>query len=517
MPPDEQPTNNLRRGLQQIEERQRAIKAELSRIDAIAEPTDEDVSWQETLITEWDANEVLATPLRKRAADLNRINRANAEPENREPVGGDGGSMDDRLSKIGGEAFRSRVGSPDLVVRRGTLDPLADMDRIRGHLVSSRDLRARALTLIEQDARDSRMNDDYAQAASVRAGSAAGIARHILMTGSREYAEAFRDYVEKPEENEHRLRAVNLTNASGGYLLPYVLDPTIILTNNASANPFRRIARVVQTTSNAWQGVNSAGVTATWVTEGTTAADSWTGDLGQVQIKPQKAAAWVYGSYEALDDEDFGTQLPGLLADAKDRLESAAFATGSGTNQPLGFVPGGFNAAGTNAWCPGGSALAATGTAVTGTATFANTDLYNVQASLPPRFRNSNSVAWVASLPYINKLRAIDIYGGSSFWANFGSDTPEQLLGKPVYEASDMSTVTTAVTGSGGVAVAFGDFSQYIICDRVGVSMLYDPMVKGSGTFLPSGQAGWYMFWRTSATTGTTAAFRFLVNGSASH
>ena len=505
---DKPATNNLRRGLQQIEERQRAIKAELQRISEIAEPSDEDVAWQETLITEWDANEVLATPLRKRAADLKRIHAASGDPTNREPVDEDSEP-----------SYRSRIGSPDVHVRVN-MDPLADIERVRGNLVSSKDLRARALNLIEHQHREQRLNftDGFADAASMRAQSNPQIARHILLTGSDEYREAFQQYLEDPTGNEHHLRAVNLTNASGGYLLPYVLDPTIILTNNASANPFRRISRVVQTTSNAWQGVNSAGVTASWVTEAGTAGDAWTGDLGQIQVKPVKGVAWVFGSYEALDDEDFGTQLPGLLADAKDRLESAAFAKGSGTNQPLGFIPGAFDgSAGANVWAPGGSALGATGAAVTGTATFAPTDLYNLQASLPPRFRNSPNAAWVASLNYINKLRAIDIYGGSSFWANFGNDTPEQLLGKPIYEASDMNTVMTGVTGSGGVAVAYADWNQFIICDRVGVSMLYDPLITGTAGSIPTGQAGWYMFWRSSSTTGTTAAFRFLINGSASH
>lgn len=484
---DDVHTNNLRRGLQQIEDRQRAIKAELAKIDSITEPTDEDVAWQDTLITEWDANEVLATPLRKRAADLNRINRANADPGNREPA------TDDHAGG-GGESYRGRVGSPDLVVRQGTMDPLADMDRVRGHLVSSRELRSRALTLIEQDSKQQirPFPHEHAEAASVRAQNAPNIARHILLTGSQEYADAFRDYVENPEENERHIRSVKLGAASGGYLLPYVLDPTIVLTNSGSSNPFRRVSRVVQTTSNAWQGVNSAGVSASWIGEGVTAADGWTGDLGQIKVTPVKGVSWIFGSYEALDDEDFGTQLPGLLADAKDRLESASFATGSGTNAPLGAV----RALGAdNGWCPGGTAIGATGAIVTGTATFAPTDVYNLQSSLPPRFRNSPKAAFMASLPYLNKLRAVDQYGGSSFWANFGQGTPEQLLGYPIYEASDLFAGAGApgTTGTGGVCVIFADWQQFIICDRVGVSMLYDPMVKASGldaSNLPSGQAG---------------------------
>jgi hypothetical protein len=47
--------------------------------------------------------------------------------------------------------------------------------------------------------------------------------------------------------------------------------------------------------------------------------------------------------------------------------------------------------------------------------------------------------------------------------------------------------------------------------------MLYEPMLKGTGANaqLPTGQAGWYMFFRTTSGVATTAAFKFLVNGSA--
>jgi hypothetical protein len=68
--------------------------------------------------------------------------------------------------------------------------------------------------------------------------------------------------------------ALNLGVASGGYLLPFVLDPTIVLTNNASANPYRRISNVKTTTSNTWNGVTSAGVTAAWLAEGIATADA---------------------------------------------------------------------------------------------------------------------------------------------------------------------------------------------------------------------------------------------------
>src|SRR6185437_4784085 len=91
-----------------------------------------------------------------------------------------------------------------------------------------------------------------------------GIAEHILTTGSEEYQEAFAAYLARPSENMQRT-ALSLTNVNGGYLLPFVLDPTIILTNASSANPWRRISNVKTTTSNTWNGVNSAGVNAAWL------------------------------------------------------------------------------------------------------------------------------------------------------------------------------------------------------------------------------------------------------------
>ena len=86
---------------------------------------------------------------------------------------------------------------------------------------------------------------------------------------------------------------------NNSYLLPFVLDPTIILTNASSANPWRRISNVKQTTSNTWNGVNSAGVNAAWLAEGTIVTDN-TPTVGNVVVTPGKAAAWVFGQRNEL-------------------------------------------------------------------------------------------------------------------------------------------------------------------------------------------------------------------------
>jgi HK97 family phage major capsid protein len=500
MPEDQAPKGqNQYRSLQEMEDRLRSIRSELASLDDLTDPTPEELNWQGTLISEFDDVDAKAEPLRKRMADLRRIEKRGEDPENRE---------EPKTAK--------RSTGPDLHVRNNR-DPLADLDRIRQNLMPATELRSRAADLIEQDVKRYELSDEFAENASVRVQEnvRGKVAQHILMTGTREYRDAFRSYMESGvpnrilEEHEQSFRAINLTNASGGYLLPYILDPTIVLTNNASANPFRRVSRVVQTTSNAWQGVNSAGVTAAWIGEATTASDM-SPTVGQIQIVPQKGVAWVLGSYEALDDTDFGQQLPNLLGDARDRLESAAFATGSGTAQPLGVIA----ALGTGSRvAPGATGTAfQPSTATSGTGGF--NDVLNLQAALPPRFRNSSAATFMANISLLNKVRALDSYGGGAFWTNLTSNTPAALVGQPIYEASDMNSVTTgtsAASGTGSATLLFGDFSQFIIADRVGVSMLYEPMVKGSGNAqLPTGQAGWYMFWRTSSAVSTTAAFRYL-------
>jgi HK97 family phage major capsid protein len=501
------------RSLQEIEGRLESIRSELRTIDGLQDPTENDLLMQGTLIAEHDRLEEDAKPIRQRMADLERIRRNSGDPENREEA-----------ASSGTESVVRSGQAPEMFMRSGIdKDPLADLDlsRVESGFVRAEELRHRSAALIELDEKRKEINHDFAEIAYARSQgvgigtSNGGIAKHILLTGSQSYRDAFRSYMEDPLGTEAgtllsmgengRYRAVNLTNASGGYLLPYVLDPTIILTNNASANPFRRVSRIVQTTSNAWQGVNSAGVTAAWIAEATTASDM-SPTVGQVQIVPQKAVAWVLGSYEALDDTNFGEQLPGLLSDARDRLESAAFATGAGTAS--GLPQGIISALGTGSRV----APAATGTAFNGTAS--NVDVYNLQAALPPRFRNSPAAAFLGNIKILNAVRAIDQYGGGSFWTNFTSNTPAGLLGQSIYEASDLpsgTTGTSAASGTGSATLLFGDFSQFVVADRVGVSMLYEPMIKGSGNAqLPSGQAGWYMFWRTGSQVSTTAAFRYL-------
>ena len=444
------------------------IKGELQQMEENEETTEEtDGDLRDTLVARWEQLDAESKPIIARMERIRGITRAAGDDGNLEkPIGRD---------------------TRDLVIRSGR-DPYDDLQAVRDRLVTRADLRARGLDAIELEAKRGGLAHDLAEAATVKVQDSPGIARHCLLTGSPEYQEAFRAYMEDPEGMAQRA-ALSLTLANGGYLLPFVLDPTIILTNTGSANPWRRISNVKQTTSNTWNGVTSAGVTAAWLTEGSTAADA-SPTVANVVVTPQKAAAWVFGSYEVLEDTDFGQQLPRLLADAKDRLEEAAFATGAGS----GGVPQGV--------ITGATTVVTTAT----TLVIAIGDVYATQQALPPRFRNAPGCAWVANVAIINKFRQLDTAGGASFWTNLGKGQPETLLGAPIYE----STTMASTLASTNLLAVMGDFGQFFIVDRVGVSLIYEPLVKGSGSQLPSGQAGWFMFWRTGSTVAVVNGFRVM-------
>ena len=56
-----------------------------------------------------------------------------------------------------------------------------------------------------------------------------------------------------------------------------------------------------------------------------------------------------------------------------------------------------------------------------------------------------------------------------------------------------------SVLTTGSKILLFGDWSEYVIVDRVGVSVMYEPLVKGATNQRPTGQAGWFAYWRVGA------------------
>lgn len=399
------------------------------------------------------------------------------------------------------------------VIKRAFNDPF-DMAEVRSRPGSNewrRDLVDRVSAAVEQrgdhldhftDAqRESTLNAVRKDSKRKRTGGR--LAEFCLLTGSEKYHRAFESYVESfgqfidPAVQSELRTAMSLTGANGGFLVPFTLDPTIILTNTGATDPFRQMSRVETITTDDWNGVSSAGVTAEWLGENTEAADA-TPTFAQPSISVHKGAAYLFGSYEVLADSGFASEVSMLIADARERLEAAAHATGSGSGQPFGIV----TALGlTTASRVAGSSGAA------GAATLTAADVYALASALPPRYRNRAS--WVAEFTTINGIRQLATGTGPqhAFIADLAMDQPPLLLGKPLYEASGVDS--TIVSGSNDDVLIVGDFSNYVLVDRVGLTLLYDPLVLGSNR-RPQGSAGWFAFFRHGADSVNDDAFRML-------
>lgn len=327
------------------------------------------------------------------------------------------------------------------------------------------------------------------------------LARQALLTSSPAYLRAWskmaRDQRESLTADETRaiseVRALSLTDANGGFLVPFQLDPTIILTSDGSRNDIRQFARQVVATGDVWHGVSAGAVSWSWDGEAQEVSDD-SPTFGQPTIPVHKAQGFVPISIEALEDEQNITAAVALLlAQGKDDLEAAAFITGTGSGQPKGIVTA----------LDGTAAEVAPATAET----FALADIYALQGALPARYRAR--AAWLANNLIYNRVRQFDTAGGSGLWERVGNDRPAQLLGRPVGEAEAMDgTINPAATADNHVLI-HGDFSNYVIADRIGMSVEFIPHLFGANR-RPTGQRGWYAYYRTGADVVNTAGFKML-------
>lgn len=394
--------------------------------------------------------------------------------------------------------------NPDSVEDRRFRNPW-DLSEVRAFGRSkgdvSQELRSRALSAVEKMGGASDKVREAGTAIIERWDDGdARIARLCLATSSPEYLRAWskvaanRGHMISPEEQRALERAMALTDSAGGYLVPFQLDPTVIITANGSRNQIREAARTVVATGDVWNGVSSGAVSWSWDAEATEVSDDAT-TFAQPTVPIYKAAGFVPISIEALDDEANATQeVARLLAFGRDVLESAAFVTGSGSGQPTGIV----------------TALDGTASEVAPTTaeTFAAADIYKLDGALPARYRSNAS--WLANRGIYNSVRQFDTGGGAQMWERLGADVPPMLLGRPALEAEEMAGSFDAGATADNFLMVYGDFSNYVIADRVGMTVEFIPHLFATGNNRPSGQRGWYAYYRVGADSVNDGAFRML-------
>ena len=328
--------------------------------------------------------------------------------------------------------------------------------------------------------------------------SATDWTRSLLLRSSDVYASAWTKYVTGREMTlsaEERAAVAVGTNAQGGYLVPTHLDPTVILTNAGSSNAIRGISRVVTLVNgNTWNGVTSAGVTASWDVELAEVSDD-SPTFGNPDIDVEKAAAFVQASIEAFQDIDgLASDVLMMFADARDRLEGAAHAVGTGSNQPRGI----FTALDANTNVEIESTTAAT---------IGLVDLQKVRREVGQRWRGRST--WVMNPLYGDAVKALGTALSASYSTDLTQSNTDLLLGRPVVETDDApDTQTTTVRDN---QIVFGDFSNYVIVDKPGSTAIeFIPHLFNTANNLPDGRRGWYMHFRSGADSVNDVAFRLL-------
>lgn len=477
--------------------RLREIQSEMERLNALESLTPEDDSYFDELAEEFNNVDSHRRSL-ERQSKLARVSEA-AE-------GLSGLRMERGFSARPQQGSREEYDSdpflnPDSVEDHRFRNPwdLSEMRSFgRGKEEIGQELRARAYSAIE---RMPGTSDKVRQAATQIIeefdDTNSSIARMCLATSSPEYMRGFvkaakgSPHLMTTEEKQAVERAMSLTNTAGGYLVPFQLDPTVIITANGSRNQIRQAARNVVATSNVWNGVSAGAVVWSWDAEEAEVSDD-SPTFAQPSIPVYKAAGFVPISIEALEDESNVAQEVGrLLSFGRDVLESAAFTTGSGSGQPTGIVTA----------LTGGSSEVAAGTADT----FAIGDIYAMDSALPARYRANAS--WLANRAIYNRVRQFDTQGGAGLWEYLGNGQPGQLLGRPALEAEEMSGDITAL--SSNYSLIYGDFENYVIADRIGMTVEFIPHLVGTNR-RPTGQRGWYAYYRVGADSVNDAAFRML-------
>lgn len=465
-----------------------ALRAELLELDAVEAPTAEQVTRSTEALAEFDAVTADLEASRKQDEKIDAIRAAEANPAQRE------------------NGFGAGV---QVMVKKDPFENVAQLANRHG--VDNGDVVSRAVTALSEVS--SRGTSDEDRENAVRTvETVPGAAAFAIAHAAPAYRSAFEKWgaaqginpIYTPDEigaiqAAQAVRAAfSLTGNAGGYTLPTLLDPTLIKTGTAVKDNLRSISRVETITQNVWHGVTVGNVVAYWTAE---AADFTAGNptFGSPSVTAAKLTAYLPASYEIFEDSTLMGQLPGLIAEGMSFVEQTAFISGSGSGAPKGII--------TAISATAGSTVTAT-TRGSFTAS-SSVDVYAVVNAVTPRYEESST--WVANKSFFNTVNQMSPNGGGSlFWRNFDQAgwAKPPLLGSPVLTASDMAA--SGSWSSGTVVAILGDFSQFLIVDRVGTEVEFVQTVFNGSTSLPSGQRAMVAHKRVGSDVTDVNAFRFL-------
>jgi len=326
------------------------------------------------------------------------------------------------------------------------------------------------------------------------------LAKRTLITETPEYRNGWMKSVLgrfgeiTPDESKAMalFRGQSLTDASGGHGVPVFIDPTVILTTGASSAPILNVARIEQITNDVWKGVSSAPVSWSFDAEGATVSDDSL-TFAQPTVTTYKAQGFVPFSIEIqMDYPSFAAEMGRLLAQGYVDLLAAQTMTGS---TPVGI----FTAIDANA---------AREVVVTTSGTLSPVDVLTAWNALGERWRSRAS--WFSSVSVESQVRNVGADNQSLYTVNLTQDGIMTVNGRPWY-TTDYAPAFSGTTGTVNLLV-LGDFSNYVVAQRAGMSIETVQHLVDVTYNRPTGQRGFYAWARVGADSVNDNAFALLKN-----
>jgi HK97 family phage major capsid protein len=371
---------------------------------------------------------------------------------------------------------------------------------------SRSELRSAALAILDRDGSDlgNRQGDHVDQLLRTQNGNTDGsqIAKRMLLTENDAYRSAFAKAVTSvaPAWTSEEARAIAEFRAmsggvdtAGGFGVPVLIDPSIILTSGAAAAPVLDLARIVTITTDEWKGVSSAGVSWSYDNEGAETSDD-SPTLAQPTVPVKTARGFIPYSIE------IGEDYPSFAAEMR-RLLDAGYIDLVASQTITGATPTGiFTALDANTNVE---------VIVTTDGLFGAVDLLKVWKSLPERYRAN--ATWIMNTDVENEIRTFSANDTGAFYTvNLTQAGIGNLFGRPV-RTTDFAPEFTGTTGAANILVV-GDFSNFLVAQRAGMSIEFIPHLFGATTGRPTGQRGWFAYARHGFDSINDLGFRILQN-----
>jgi HK97 family phage major capsid protein len=233
-------------------------------------------------------------------------------------------------------------------------------------------------------------------------------------------------------------------------------------------SPMRKVCRIQPTSAEKIQMPSLANdVTVYWATEQASFTDSQDPTTSMVEIPVHEMRALLKVSQQNLEDSQFN-----LEDFMKDRMmknfakkEGAAFITGSGTGQPQGIMS--FATKATTGYSGGSAGKSNVTDAIPYVLSGAASgkinadDVLNVKMDLKADYDAAST--YIFTRGTLNSIRLLKDSQNRPLWQPFGgANLPSMIYDTPYIEMPDMDEIA-----SGKFPIAVGDFSYYMIVDRI--------------------------------------------------